>query len=160
MLGTGLVLFTVGAIGFVRERRRLSTMVLMLAGLASGGMATLVLLADSGVMGAVPLVIIVALLLACFLGYPILALFLIGNGITMLRQTWDGDVTSLKGRVGVVGGGDVAMDCARVAKRLGGDVTKFVPPPVAEALKLVFDHPTKRTRRVGKKNEWHRRSTT
>ena len=49
MLGTGLVLFTVGAIGFVRERRRLSTMVLMLAGLASGGMATLVLLADSGV---------------------------------------------------------------------------------------------------------------
>ena len=47
MLGTGLVLFTVGAIGFVRERRRLSTMVLMLAGLASGGMATLVLLADS-----------------------------------------------------------------------------------------------------------------
>lgn len=86
MLGTGLVLFTVGAIGFVRERRRLSTMVLMLAGLASGGMATLVLLADSGVMGAVPLVIIVALLLACFLGYPILALFLIGNGITMLRR--------------------------------------------------------------------------
>lgn len=45
------------------------------------------------------------------------------DGITMLRQTWDGDVTSLKGRVGVVGGGDVAMDCARVAKRLGGDVT-------------------------------------
>ena len=44
--------------------------------------------------------------------------------------------------------------------RLGGDVTKFVPPPVAEALKLVFYHPTKRTRRVGKKNEWHRRSTT
>ena len=44
--------------------------------------------------------------------------------------------------------------------RLGGDVTKFVPPPVAEALKLVFYHPTKRTRRVGRKNEWHRRSTT
>ena len=30
---------------------------------------------------------------------------------------------SLKDRVGVIGGGDVAMDCARVAKRLGGEVT-------------------------------------
>jgi len=45
------------------------------------------------------------------------------DGLTMLRQVWDGEVKSLKGRVGVVGGGDVAMDCARVAKRLGGDVT-------------------------------------
>jgi putative selenate reductase len=45
------------------------------------------------------------------------------DGITMLREVWDGKVMSLKGRVGVVGGGDVAMDCARVAKRLGGEVT-------------------------------------
>lgn len=45
------------------------------------------------------------------------------DGITMLRDVWDGKVTALKGRVGVVGGGDVAMDCARVAKRLGGEVT-------------------------------------
>ena len=45
------------------------------------------------------------------------------DGITLLRQVWDGEVKSLKGRVGVIGGGDVAMDCARVAKRLGGDVT-------------------------------------
>ena len=40
-----------------------------------------------------------------------------------LRQVWDGEVRELKGRVGVIGGGDVAMDCARVAKRLGGEVT-------------------------------------
>ena len=45
------------------------------------------------------------------------------DGITMLRRVWDGELQSLKGRVGVIGGGDVAMDCARVAKRLGGDVT-------------------------------------
>ena len=45
------------------------------------------------------------------------------DGITLLREVWDGKVKSLKGRVGVVGGGDVAMDCARVAKRLGGEVT-------------------------------------
>jgi putative selenate reductase len=45
------------------------------------------------------------------------------DGITWLREVWDGQAKSLKGRVGVIGGGDVAMDCARVAKRLGGDVT-------------------------------------
>lgn len=43
--------------------------------------------------------------------------------------------------------------------RLGGDITKFVPAPVAEALRVVFKHPTKRTRRVGSKSEWHRRNT-
>jgi pantetheine-phosphate adenylyltransferase len=43
--------------------------------------------------------------------------------------------------------------------RLGGDVTKFVPAPVAEALQGVFQHPTKRTRRVGRRSEWHRRAT-
>ncbi|MBA4138516.1 MAG: pantetheine-phosphate adenylyltransferase [Opitutus sp.] len=43
--------------------------------------------------------------------------------------------------------------------RLGGDITKFVPAPVAEALQEVFVHPNKRTRRVGKKSDWHRRST-
>lgn len=45
------------------------------------------------------------------------------DGISWLRDVWDGKVKALKGRVGVIGGGDVAMDCARVAKRLGGDVT-------------------------------------
>ena len=45
------------------------------------------------------------------------------DGISWLRQVWDGEVKELTGRVGVIGGGDVAMDCARVAKRLGGDVT-------------------------------------
>ncbi len=45
------------------------------------------------------------------------------DGIPWLRDVWDGKVTSLQGRVGVIGGGDVAMDCARVSKRLGGDVT-------------------------------------
>ncbi len=45
------------------------------------------------------------------------------DGMEFLRAARDGELKSLKGRVGVVGGGDVAMDCARVAKRLGGDVT-------------------------------------
>jgi len=45
------------------------------------------------------------------------------DGISMLREVWDDQMTSLKGRIGIIGGGDVAMDCARVAKRLGGDVS-------------------------------------
>lgn len=42
--------------------------------------------------------------------------------------------------------------------RLGGDITKFVPAPVAEALKVTFQKPTKRVKRVGGKSDWHRRS--
>lgn len=42
--------------------------------------------------------------------------------------------------------------------RLGGDVTKFVPAPVAEALAAVFTHPTPRQKRAGAKSDWHRRS--
>lgn len=41
------------------------------------------------------------------------------DGIEFLRRVRDGELTALSGRVGVVGGGDVAMDCARVALRLG-----------------------------------------
>ncbi|WP_415907174.1 pantetheine-phosphate adenylyltransferase [Oleiharenicola sp. Vm1] len=41
--------------------------------------------------------------------------------------------------------------------RLGGDVTKFVPAPVAEALREVFEHPTPRQARAGAKSGWHRR---
>ena len=45
------------------------------------------------------------------------------DGIEFLRRVRDGECTSLTGRVGIIGGGDVAMDCARVAKRLGGEPT-------------------------------------
>lgn len=40
---------------------------------------------------------------------------------------------------------------------LGGDVTKFVPAPVAQALREVADHPTKHERRSTAKTDWHRR---
>jgi len=45
------------------------------------------------------------------------------DGIKLLREVVDGEVTSLSGRVGIIGGGDVAMDCARVASRLADKVT-------------------------------------
>ena len=41
------------------------------------------------------------------------------DGIDFLRRVRTGDLTALSGPVAIVGGGDVAMDCARVAKRLG-----------------------------------------
>ena len=41
------------------------------------------------------------------------------DGIRFLRDVRSGALKSLAGTVAVVGGGDVAMDCARVAKRLG-----------------------------------------
>ena len=43
--------------------------------------------------------------------------------------------------------------------RLGGDVTKFVPAPVAEALHEVFSKPTKRVRKASRKSDWHRRES-
>ena len=45
------------------------------------------------------------------------------DGMDFLRQARDGEMTELRGKIGVVGGGDVAMDCARVAKRLGAEVS-------------------------------------
>ncbi len=45
------------------------------------------------------------------------------DGMDFLRMARDGELTVLNGQIGVVGGGDVAMDCARVARRLGGEVT-------------------------------------
>lgn len=42
--------------------------------------------------------------------------------------------------------------------RLGGDVTKFVPTNVAEALRATYQHPSRRIRRVGKRSTWHRRA--
>lgn len=45
------------------------------------------------------------------------------GGVDFLRQAVLGEITDAGRKVGVIGGGDTAMDCARVAKRLGADVT-------------------------------------
>jgi putative selenate reductase len=45
------------------------------------------------------------------------------EALEFLRRARHGDAPQLGKRIGVIGGGDVAMDCARTAKRLtGGDV--------------------------------------
>ncbi|PWB70437.1 MAG: putative selenate reductase subunit YgfK [Holophagae bacterium] len=41
------------------------------------------------------------------------------DGLVFLRAARSGQLTELPGRVGVIGGGDVAIDCARTARRLG-----------------------------------------
>jgi putative selenate reductase len=41
------------------------------------------------------------------------------DGLVFLRAARSGQLTELPGRVGVIGGGDVAVDCARTARRLG-----------------------------------------
>jgi heterodisulfide reductase subunit A len=43
------------------------------------------------------------------------------DGLAFLKMAYDGKVKTLKGRVLVIGGGDSAIDSARVAKRLGAD---------------------------------------
>ena len=46
------------------------------------------------------------------------------DALAFLRQARDEETTDIGKRIGVIGAGDTAMDCARVAKRLsGGDVT-------------------------------------
>jgi putative selenate reductase len=48
------------------------------------------------------------------------------DGLEFLRAARTGDTPRVGRRVGIIGGGDVAMDCARTARRLtDGDVTVF-----------------------------------
>ena len=42
------------------------------------------------------------------------------DALDFLRQAREGEVVDLGNRIGIVGAGDTAMDCARVAKRLSG----------------------------------------
>ncbi len=47
-------------------------------------------------------------------------------GLTFLKDVCDRKITKLKGKVGIVGGGNTAVDVARVAKRLGADEVKLL----------------------------------
>ncbi|MCP5023680.1 MAG: FAD-dependent oxidoreductase, partial [bacterium] len=45
------------------------------------------------------------------------------GGVDFLREVVLGNITEVGKKVAVIGGGDTAMDCARVSRRLGADVT-------------------------------------
>ena len=48
------------------------------------------------------------------------------DGLVFLGAARTGQLMDLTGRVGVVGGGDVAMDCARTARRLGAEHVELI----------------------------------
>lgn len=86
-LGLGLVLLTIGVLGFRQERRRLSNAACGIAGLGLTLLAGLVLWADFGsFLPQIPLVLLVGILLLLVLGYPVLMIFLILNGLTMAKR--------------------------------------------------------------------------
>lgn len=45
------------------------------------------------------------------------------GGVDFLREVVLGNITDIGKKVAVIGGGDTAMDCARVSRRLGAEVT-------------------------------------
>ncbi|MFC0582512.1 YdcF family protein [Micrococcoides hystricis] len=82
----GIALIGVGIFAYVRERRRLSNTVLILAGLGLTLFSGLLMLASSEVLGRWPFFIVVTLGVLVALGYPVLAGFLISNGLTMWKR--------------------------------------------------------------------------
>jgi len=48
------------------------------------------------------------------------------DGLVFLRAARSGQLMELKGAVGVIGGGDVAVDCARTARRLGAERVEII----------------------------------
>lgn len=78
-----------GVIGIVRDSRRMGTLVLALGGLAVGVFALGMLLYERGhpglLLGAAILAL-AALVLGNLLGYPVLVVFLLWSGITVLRR--------------------------------------------------------------------------
>ncbi len=48
------------------------------------------------------------------------------DGVTFLRQVREGRSVAIGARVGVIGAGDTAMDCARSARRLGAETVSLI----------------------------------
>lgn len=82
----GIIMIGVGTIAYFRERRRLSNMVLVLAGVGLSALSGLLLLDDSNVLGRWPFFIVTVIVFAVSLGYPVLAICLISNGLTMWKR--------------------------------------------------------------------------
>ena len=76
----------VGAVQFIREPRRLRSMALILAGAGLTLLALLVYADEQGWMGNLPVLLMVIMLIIPLLGYPVLTVFLLANGVTMVRR--------------------------------------------------------------------------
>lgn len=84
VVGLGLVALAV--IGFLREPRRLRNAVLLIIGAAVAVLTGTVLLVRGDVLPAAGAAVLLIGFGAVVLGYPVLAIFLLANGITMLRR--------------------------------------------------------------------------
>ncbi|MFT3942949.1 MAG: YdcF family protein [Ancrocorticia sp.] len=86
ILGMGLVLLAVGVVRFIRERRRISNVIFLLFGAALTLFAALILSSEAN--GPTPWVLLpLAIMVAApFLGYPVLTIFLLINGVMMVRR--------------------------------------------------------------------------
>ena len=87
-LGTilALVIFLIGLFGYARDRRRITPDALMLSGAALGIFSALLWLDAEGLFGNLPVLLVVLGIALPVLGYPLLTLFLIANGVTMARR--------------------------------------------------------------------------
>ncbi len=86
ILGLGLLLLATGIIGFIRERRRISNVVFVVFGAGFTLLGT-ILLADDGSGASLWVVLVLsAIVFTPILGYPLLTLFLLANGLTMIRK--------------------------------------------------------------------------
>ena len=86
ILGMGLVLLAVGVIGFIRERRKISNVIFLLFG-AGISFIGFVLAMDNGEGVSLWVIAVLAIMvLAPFIGYPVLTIFLLINGIMMVRR--------------------------------------------------------------------------
>ena len=86
ILAVGLLALAGGIYGFWRDRRRMSAMVLILSGFFLSLLSVLILANDDGRFGTLPLMLIVLGMLLPVIGYPVLAFFLIANGVVMMRR--------------------------------------------------------------------------
>lgn len=86
LLGLAAILLAVGIVGFVRDRRRLRNIVFFLFGLGIGLLGFIFYNDDGGGAHGWTAVILAVMVLAPLLGYPILTLFLLANGVMMVKR--------------------------------------------------------------------------
>ncbi|MGO1591811.1 MAG: YdcF family protein [Ancrocorticia sp.] len=86
MLILSAVLLALGIAGFVRDRRRLRNIVFILFGLGTG-LIGVIIHTDDGTGASLPVaIVLIALAAAPVIGYPVLTVFLLVNGVTMIRR--------------------------------------------------------------------------
>lgn len=86
VLAIGLVLLAVGVWGFARERRRLRNVVAILLGLAVLPIGVLLSVDENSTAAQIALLLVVVVFGILTLGYPVLTVFLLWNGVTMIRR--------------------------------------------------------------------------